>query len=71
MNLAFTSAHTLKIDVCPSMEPVLDDCLKHFWNLESLSIVKEEASVYEKFVKEIKFEVQSLFTMEGMSPTSS
>ena len=53
------------------MEPVLDDCLKHFWNLESLSIVKEEASVYEKFVKEIKFEVQSLFTMEGMSPTSS
>ena len=56
VNLAVASMHILKIDVCPSMEPALDDCLKRFWDLESLSIVKEETSVYEKFVQKIKFD---------------
>lgn len=56
MNLTLASAHTLKIDICPSTEPALDDCLKRFWDLESLGIVKEEASVCEKFVQRMKFD---------------
>ena len=55
VNLVVVSTHILKIDVCPSMEPALDNCLKRFWDLETLSIVKEETSVYEKFVQKIKF----------------
>lgn len=56
VNLTFASAHALKIDVCPSMETALDDCLKRFWDLESLGIVKDEASVAERFVQKIKFD---------------
>ncbi len=54
VNLVFTSTHTLKIDVYPPMEPTLDDCLKRFWDLDSLGIVKE-TSVYDKFVQQITF----------------
>ena len=50
VNLALASTHTLKIDVHPSMETALDDCLKRFWDLESVGVVKEETSVYERFV---------------------
>ena len=56
VNLALASTHTLKIDVHPSMETALDDCLKRFWDLESLGVVKEETSVYERFVQKIKFD---------------
>ena len=56
MNLTLTSAHTLKIDVHPSTELAMDDCLKRFWDLESLGIAKEETSVYEKFIQWIKFD---------------
>ena len=38
------------------MEPSLDDCLKRFWDLESLGITKEETSVYKRFVQRIKFD---------------
>ena len=39
------------------MELSLDDRLKRFWDLESLGIViKEESSVYEKFIQRIKFD---------------
>ena len=44
MNLTLASAHTLKIDVHLSVEVALDDCLKRFWDLESLGIAKEELS---------------------------
>ena len=30
-------------------------CLKRFWDLESLGIVKQESSVYEKFIQKITF----------------
>jgi len=33
VNLTLTSAHTLKVDTHPSLEPALDDCLKRFWDL--------------------------------------
>ena len=56
VNLMFASTHTLKIDACPPMEPSLDNCLKRFWDLESLGILKEETSVYEKFVQRISFD---------------
>ena len=40
------------------MERDLDDQLRQFWELESLGIVKEESSVYEKFVQKIFFDGQ-------------
>ena len=55
VNLTIASTHILKIDVCPSIEPALDHYLKWFWGLESLGIVKEETSMYEKFVQKINF----------------
>ena len=57
VNLTFTSTHTLKIDAYPT-EPTLDDRLKQFWELESLGIMKDETSAYEKFVQQIRFEGQ-------------
>ncbi len=48
------SAHTLKIDAYPA-EPSLDNRLKQFWDLESLGILKDESSVYERFVQQIEF----------------
>jgi hypothetical protein len=56
VNLILTSTHTLKIEIDPSMEPALDKRLKRFWDLESLGILPEETSVYERFVQKIKFE---------------
>ena len=58
VNLTLASTHTLKIDAYPSTEPALEDCLRRFWDLESLGIAKEETSVYEKFVQRIKFDGQ-------------
>lgn len=56
MNLTLASTHTLKIDAYPSTEPALEDCLKRFWDLESLGIAREEPSVYTKFVQRINFD---------------
>ena len=52
-NLIVASMHTLKVDAYP--EPTLDDCLRQSWELESLGITKDETSVYEKFVQQIRF----------------
>ena len=57
VNLTLTSTHTLKVDTC-KMEPSLDDRLKQFWELESLGVMNNESSVYEKFVQEIRFDGQ-------------
>ena len=57
VNLTLTSTHALKIDTCP-LEPNLEDRLKQFWELESLGITKNEASVYDKFVQQIRFDGQ-------------
>ena len=55
VNLTVTSTHALKIDTCP-LELSLEDCLKQFWELESLGITRNEVSVYEKFVQQIRFD---------------
>ena len=57
VNLTLTSTHALKIDDRP-VEPTLDDQLKQFWELESLGIMKDEVSVYDKFVQKIRFDGQ-------------
>ena len=57
VNLTLTSTHALKIDTC-TLEPNLDNRLKQFWELESLGITKNEASVYGKFVQQILFDGQ-------------
>jgi hypothetical protein len=54
VNLTPTSTHAL-IDTC-TLEPNLDNRLKQFWELESLGITKNEASVYDKFVQQIRFD---------------
>ena len=40
------------------VELSLDNRLKQFWELESLGLMKDEASVYERFVQQIKFNGQ-------------
>ena len=55
-NLVVASTHTLKVDAYP--EPTLDDRLRSFWDLESLGITKDETSVYEKFVQQIRYNGQ-------------
>ena len=57
VNLTLTPTHVLKIDAC-ALEPSLDDRLKQFWDLESLGISKDETSVYDKFVQQIRFDGQ-------------
>ena len=52
MNLYLSSTYTLKIDAY-QVEPRLDDCLSRFWDLESLGVMKDEPSVYQKFVQQI------------------
>ncbi len=49
--------HALKVEAC-AVERSLDDQLKRFWDLESLGIVPNESSVYEKFTQEISFDGQ-------------
>ena len=56
-NLALTSTHALRIDTCPN-EQKFHDQLRRFWELESLGIMKDESSVYEKFVQQISFDGQ-------------
>ncbi len=55
VNLTFTSTHTLKVDILLP-EPTLDDRLKQFWELESLGVMRDETSVYDKFVQQIRFD---------------
>ena len=52
MNLL--AAHTLRIDAEPSDTHDLDDCLRSFWELESLGIKKTDKSVYEEFSEKIR-----------------
>ena len=60
VSLMFTSTHALKVDSCPMYtDRSLDDCLRQFWELESLGIMKEEPSVYEKFTQQISFDGSS------------
>jgi len=55
VNLTFTATHTLKIDN-HLVERNLDDQLKWFLELESLDIMTDEPSVYEKFVRQTSFD---------------
>ena len=57
VNLTLASTHTLKVDTL-SAEPSLDDRLKQFWELESLGVMENETSVYDKFVQQIRFDGQ-------------
>ena len=57
VNLTVTPTHALRIDTCP-IEQSLDDQLRRFWELESLVIMRDEPSVYEKFVQQISFDGQ-------------
>ena len=50
VNLTLMSAHTY------SEEPTLEGSLKQFWDWDSLGIMKEEDSLYDKFVQEITFD---------------
>lgn len=50
-NLTLSVTHTLKIDA----SPLFDDQLKRFWDLETLGISLDEASVYDNFVQQITF----------------
>ena len=56
VNLTFASVRTVKIDASSAMEPAVDDCLRRFLDLKSLSVAKEETSVYEKFMQKINFD---------------
>ena len=58
MNLTFVATHVLKIETCPSVEDNLDDHLRQFWELESLGVIADETSVYEKFGQQIKYDGQ-------------
>ena len=53
INLTFTSSHVLRVDV--TLEPTLGDCLRQFWDLESLGVLPDEPSVYERFVQWVRF----------------
>ena len=55
--LAITSTHVCKTDCLP-IKGNLDDQLKRFWDLESLGIMKNEDSVYQKFTQKISFDGQ-------------
>jgi hypothetical protein len=55
VNLTLTATHALRIDTHP-VERNLDDQLRRFWELESLGIMKDEPSEYDKFVKQISFD---------------
>ena len=57
VNLTLTSTYTLKIDTF-ALEPNLEYHPKRFWELESLEISWDEASIYEKFVQQIRFDGQ-------------
>ena len=73
VNLTCASTHALKVEACHSAKVALDDCLKRFWDLESLGIVSEETFVHEKFVQKIRFDGQRYevsLLWEGMSPTT-
>lgn len=69
VNLTFTSACALKIDACPS-ETNLDNCLRRFWELESLGIARDETSVYDKFVQQITFDGQRYEVSLPWTPTT-
>ena len=56
-NLSLTSVHTLRVDAYP-VGSSLDDCLKQFWELESLGRMEGETSMYEKFVQQMATDMQ-------------
>ena len=55
-NLTLTATHALRIDTFPVER--LDDELRRFWELEALGIMKDESSVYEKFIQQVSFNGQ-------------
>ena len=52
--IAACFTHTLKIEAF-TVEENLETELRKFWELEALGILKDEQSVYEKFVQQISF----------------
>lgn len=55
VSLTLTATHALRIDTHP-VEWNLDDQLRRFWELETLGIMKDEPSIYDKFVQQISFD---------------
>lgn len=55
-NLTACHTHTLKIETHLVGEERLDDQLRRFWELESLSVADKESSVYDEFVQRTSFD---------------
>ena len=55
MNLTLATTHVLKVEAHLG-EEILDDHLKPFWELESLGVMDDEVSIYDKFVQHIKYD---------------
>ena len=52
--MSLLAAHTLRVDAELSNTHTLDDCLRSFWELESLGITKTDKSGYEEFSEKIR-----------------
>ena len=52
--MSLIAADTLRVDAEPSDIHDLDDCVRSFWELESLGIQKTDKSVYEEFSERIR-----------------
>ena len=53
MNLTIT--HVLRVAVGSKRNHPLSEKIERFWNLDTIGIVKNEKSVYEKFLDDISF----------------
>ena len=52
----FVTAHALKADAMEvTGQEILDNPMKHFYDLETLGVSSKEVSVYEEFLDDIKF----------------
>ena len=55
-SINFVSTHVLKTDAQPIEDDInLNNELSQFWELEHIGIQKQEPSVYDKFLQDIKF----------------
>ena len=51
------TTHVLRVDTSPVQEEnEINEQLIRFWDLETLGIQKDETSVYDKFIEEVKFD---------------
>ena len=55
-SINFVSTHVLKTDAQPIEDDInLNNELSRFWELEDIGVQKQEPSVYDKFLQDIKF----------------